>query len=143
MKSKNRSFIFNVLENSMFEFKLIIAGISSSWTKQRYFRKLIASIDTNWMRNVSQSRCWLEESTSLAKEFFFFKPFKLSFKNLVDEWMSDRLCRYITNEVVKISLLSIFGFCIKRTRYFIERLFYVCSLNACDWTILYSMGQGI
>lgn len=28
--------------------------------------------------------------------------------------MSDRLCRYITNEVVKISLLSIFGFCIKR-----------------------------
>lgn len=46
--------------------------------------------------------------------------------------MSDRLCRYITNEVVKISLLSIFGFCIKRTRYFIERLFYVCSLNACD-----------
>lgn len=62
---------------------------------------------------------------------FFFKPFKLSFKNIVDEWMSDRLCRYITNEVVKISLLSIFGFCIKRTRYFIERLFYVCSLNAC------------
>lgn len=36
VKSKNRSFIFNALENSMFEFKLIIAGISSSWTKHQF-----------------------------------------------------------------------------------------------------------